>query len=98
MRRTICRCDRCQQEGEDVVLYEVQVCVARYKFPGAQLVKHAEWCKDCLVQLGIWNPDALQQKRGVEQEEDSTLEDLVRAIVREEVEEAVGEAVEERLA
>lgn len=84
MRTTTYECDKCGEEASGsntIELDTVQVQWGQYR----DWVAGAEWCKKCRIEMGcVYDRD----KKPVAEDEDEsppTLEELVRAIVQDEI-------------
>ena len=83
-------CDRCGSESVDVShLKCVSVRVVNSPSHREPVWKddsnrYAEWCYACLAETGVWKRRDPETGKNVEPEEETTLEELIRQIVREE--------------
>lgn len=93
MITTTFTCDRCGEEKHNDQMTTVSIYIrdgagrpygpasfGDYEHP----VKSADWCRDCLKELGIW-PVPPKPKEGEPEPYVATMEDIIREIVREEL-------------
>lgn len=81
-------CDRCKMNSNDVSdlnLEEVAICFGTYHATSYAPLHRAEWCRACRNEVGII---ALSKKPADPAITPSTLEELVREIIREEIDNA----------
>ncbi len=92
MRKEILTCDRCKKDVDRLIIVgagERSYCPNSFDSGGEYRVYQlaAEWCLDCCIEMGFANP--VKSSPAVPITPPSTLEDIIREIIREEVNAAV---------
>ena len=88
MRKTILTCDRCKKEVETLVEVGAGRRVKSYGDDSRERMEVcqflAEWCLECCIEMGITKPWKESPAQPIQPP--STLEDMIREIIREEIE------------
>jgi|WetSurSiteA1Bulk_404760.scaffolds.fasta_scaffold409957_1 hypothetical protein len=84
MRTITFKCDRCGVEKNHSFLWDIEIRINGSVYDQAG---KKEWCRACLVKVGLWNPSFEEKKDGIKTpDHPPTLEDIIRELIREEIE------------
>lgn len=86
MRTVTYRCDKCGDEdtSNKMDLTEIFVGTSGSSYAIGKNLSQ-EWCRQCLISVGIVHPSYAKDKSNVPEVQEVTLEDMMRDMIRKEI-------------